>query len=61
MKKRELVKNLRTCGWYKYGEGKRHEKWTNGELKTTIPRHIEINEFTAKSILKLAKENKNGD
>ena len=45
-------------GWYKYEEGKNHEKWTNGEIKTTVPRHSDINEITAKQILKLAEMNK---
>ncbi len=48
---------MTTFGWWKYEEGRSHEKWTNGELKTTVPRHREINEITAKSILKLVKAN----
>ena len=58
MKKRALEKRLKKCGWYKYQEGKNHEKWTNGEIKTTVPRHTNINEITAKQILKLAEINK---
>ena len=56
MKKRKLIKILKEYGWHKYDEGKRHEKWTNGSLKTTIPRHIEINEITAKQIIKLVRK-----
>ena len=33
-----------------------HEDWTNGTQKIPVPRHKEINERTAKSILKQAKE-----
>ena len=58
MKKRLLEKKLNFYGWYKYAEGKNHEKWTNGEIKTTVPRHSDINEITAKRILKLAEVNK---
>ena len=45
-------------GWWKYGEGSKHEKWTNGKIKTTLPRHKNINEITAKVILKLARQNR---
>ena len=55
MKKQKLTKALMECGWYKYTEGKNHEKWTNGSLKTTVPRHSDINELTAKNIIKLAR------
>ncbi len=57
MKKKQLEKQLKKFGWWRYDEGSNHEKWTNGELKTTVPRHREINEITAKAIVKLAKEN----
>ena len=58
MKKKQLEKQLNGYGWWKYKEGSNHELWTNGKLKTTVPRHREINELTAKGILKLAKEHK---
>ena len=58
MKKKQLEKQLKSLGWWKYDEGANHEKWTNGEIKTTLPRHREINESTAKSIIKLAKNNR---
>lgn len=48
---------MKEFGWWKYGEGSNHEKWTNGEQKLPIPRHAEINEFTAKGILKIAQSN----
>lgn len=57
MKKKELIKKLQGYGWWKYGEGANHEKWTNGEQKLPIPRHTEINEYTAKSIMKIVKSN----
>ena len=57
MKKKLLIKRLRELGWWKYGEGARHEKWTNGEQKTVVPRHAEINEHTAEGIVKAARAN----
>lgn len=57
MKKKDLVAKLTALGWYKYDEGANHEKWTNGTTKTTVPRHREINEYTAKGIMKIAEQN----
>jgi len=57
VKKKELIKRMKTYGWWKYGEGSNHEIWTNGEQKLPIPRHSEVNELTAKAILKTAKSN----
>ncbi|MCX6124947.1 MAG: type II toxin-antitoxin system HicA family toxin [Proteobacteria bacterium] len=56
MKKRDLEKELTRLGWYLLREGS-HEIWTNGELTIPIPRHTEINEYTAKGIVKKAKAN----
>ncbi len=55
MKLRELEKRLRELGWHIGREGKRHTIWTNGVNEVAVPRHKEINEYTAKNILKLAK------
>jgi len=38
MKKRELTKRMVELGWWMYKEGAKHEKWTNGEIQTVIPR-----------------------
>jgi hypothetical protein len=54
LKKSALDKALLEAGWWKYGQGSKHEKWTNGDMKTTVPRHREINEYTARAKLKLA-------
>jgi len=56
MKKKLLIKRLRDLGWWKYGEGGRHEKWTNGAQVTVVPRHAEINEHT-EAIVKAARAN----
>jgi len=57
VKKADLVKQLKKIGWWPLREGGNHEIWTNGELKCPVPRHREINEMTAKSILKKVKNN----
>jgi predicted RNA binding protein YcfA (HicA-like mRNA interferase family) len=55
MKKRELEKRLRQLGWRFLRHGGKHDVWTDGEREEPIPRHVEINEHLAKSILKRAK------
>ena len=57
MKKVDLCRKLAECGWFLLRQGGDHEVWSNGVKKTSVPRHREINELTAKGILKLAKEN----
>ncbi len=57
MRKRELTRRLSGLGWWKERDGRRHEKWTNGRVVTTVPRHVEINEQTASAILRLAETN----
>ena len=54
MKRYELEKNLRTMGWRFLRCGRRHDVWTNGVREIAVPRHREINEYTAKAILKNA-------
>jgi len=56
MKRRDLEKELTRLGWWEAG-GTKHAKWTNGEKIQTVPRHAEINEYTAKSILRDAQKN----
>jgi predicted RNA binding protein YcfA (HicA-like mRNA interferase family) len=57
MRKKILIKRLQELGWWKYGEGGSHEKWTNGEQKAVISRHTEVNEYTAEAIVKTAQVN----
>ncbi len=54
MKKRDLDNELKRLGWWLLRQGK-HEIWTNGVLTIPVPRHKEINEMTAKAILRDAK------
>lgn len=55
VKRRELEKKLQKLGWKLDRRGRRHDIWTNGEYEIAMPRHNEINEYTAKAILKEAK------
>lgn len=57
MKKRDLEKKLSELGWWFLRHGGSHDTWTNGEIQNFIPRHNEISENLAKSILKEAKNN----
>ena len=51
MKRRDLEKLFRQNGWWPYAEGK-HTKWTDGKNIEEIPKHKEINERLAKSMIK---------
>ncbi len=57
MKKTDLEKQLSKYGWKFFRHGGSHDIWTNGEKNEAVPRHREINEYTAKKILKTAQEN----
>lgn len=57
MKKRDIEKKLSEFGWWLDRHGGNHDVWTNGIESEAVPRHGEINEFTAKKILKKAKAN----
>ncbi len=52
MKRKDLVKLLEKNGWWKLREGGGHTVYTDGKETEPIPRHSEINEITAKSIIK---------
>jgi mRNA interferase HicA len=55
MKQRDLKKALEALGWKFLREGGSHEVWTNGVETEAIPRHREVNEYTAKAIIRRAK------
>lgn len=57
MKHRDLTRKLQDLGWWQIPNNGAHEKWTNGDDCKAVPRHKEINEFTAKNILGFAKLN----
>lgn len=52
MKQRDLIKIFEKNGWWKLREGANHIVYTNGKACEPIPRHREIKEGTAKSIIK---------
>ncbi|PKM86683.1 MAG: toxin-antitoxin system, toxin component, HicA family protein [Firmicutes bacterium HGW-Firmicutes-12] len=52
MKRRDLIKKLTQNGWWLDRHGADHDIYTNGNKSQPIPRHNEINEITANSILR---------
>ena len=54
MKYRDLKKQLEKCGYTLARNGASHDIYTNGDTEIAVPRHREINEQTAKAILKKA-------
>jgi mRNA interferase HicA len=54
MKRRDLENRLHSLGWRLVRHGARHDVWSNGERELVVPRHNEINEYTAKAIIKEA-------
>ena len=54
MKKRDLEKKLKALGGVQT-HGSKHDLWVIGSEKIAVPRHREINEITAKAILKQAE------
>ena len=55
MKRRDVEKVLRNAGWQLVRHGRRHDVWSDGNREIAIPRDNEINEYTAKAIVKEAK------
>jgi len=47
---------MKGMGWWFLRHGGRHDVWTDGEREEPIPRHTEINEKLARSILRKAKK-----
>jgi mRNA interferase HicA len=52
MKRRELIKRLEKAGFRFAREGSKHTVYQKGSDEEQIPRHREIDEITAKEILK---------
>lgn len=55
MKRRELEGRLRALGWSLARRGRRHDIWACSEREVAVPRHAEINDYTASAILRTAK------
>jgi len=54
MKKRDLLQRLIALGWVFDRQGGAHEIWRKGERCMPVPRHAEVNEMTARAILRAA-------
>jgi len=54
MKRRDLERQLRERGWMLARHGGKHDVWVRDERELVVPRHAEINEYTAKAILREA-------
>ena len=52
MKAKDLIKKLEAAGYWLSRHGGKHDIYTNGAENIPIPRHKEINERLARSILK---------
>ncbi|MCR5435550.1 MAG: type II toxin-antitoxin system HicA family toxin [Treponema sp.] len=52
MKNKELVKRLKKTGFVFVRHGGNHDIYQRGKDHEQIPRHAEINEFLARSIIK---------
>lgn len=52
MKRRILIKKLESNGWYLKRNGAGHDIYTNGKDNEPVPRHPDIDEELAKSIIK---------
>ncbi len=52
MKHKELVRKLLEAGFKFYGHGANHDRYKRGSVIEQIPRHKEINERLAKTILR---------
>lgn len=52
MKRRDLIKKLEQSGFRFLKHGGNHDQYKRGNVTESIPRHSEINEITARAILK---------
>ena len=58
IKRKNLERRLINAGRHFKRRGGKHDIWTDGVQEQTVPRHTELNEYTAKSILKKAEQRK---
>ena len=59
MKRQELESKLKKRGGWFHRHGGNHDICTNGERQEPIPRHNEINERLARSVLRKARRGDN--
>jgi mRNA interferase HicA len=56
MKRRDLEERLRQLGWVLERHGARHDVWSRGERRESVPRHREVSERLARAILARAAQ-----
>lgn len=58
MKRRDLLKQLQGFGCILIRHGARHDWYMNPRTKVSqpVPRHLEINEYLAKHIIKMLRD-----
>ncbi|MBE6984874.1 MAG: type II toxin-antitoxin system HicA family toxin [Ruminococcaceae bacterium] len=52
MKRKDLIEILERNGWYLKRHGGDHDIYTNGKDREAVPRHKEIAELLAKTIIR---------
>jgi len=52
LKHTKLIAEVQAAGFWLKRHGGEHDIFTNGQISVSIPRHKEVNENTAKAILK---------
>jgi len=55
VKRRDIERRPLELGWRIVRHGARHDVWARGDDELVVPRHSEINEYTAKAILRQAR------
>lgn len=55
MKRKKLENELKKLGWCFLRHGSKHDVWTDGNRQEPVPRHSDINEKLARSIIRKAK------
>ena len=55
MKRKKPENEFKKLGWWFLRHGGNHDVWTDGNRQEPVPRHNDINEKLARSILRKAK------
>jgi mRNA interferase HicA len=56
VKRRDLERRLASLGWTFLRHGGSHDVWSRGTRTIAVPRHSEVNEHTARDILRDAEK-----
>ena len=52
MRRKDLIKRLESNGWTLYRHGGNHDIYKKGKERECVPRHQEIDEMLAKTIIR---------